>query len=160
MARKQDLLAVGEHASATRVYRQRADDEALRRHRLMTAADEGSKARRQLANVVGLDEIVVRAGIEPVDARLDRIARGQHEDRHLAAGIANRPAHGQAVDRRQHHVEDHAVVVVGRDLEDRGFAIAGDVDRVGLLAQSLGQHVRSVRFVFDQQNPHRVTCPP
>ena len=59
-------------------------------------------------------------------------------------------------------------------LADRAFRVGGDefavllphTDLAGaqvvarrLLAQSLGQHVRSVRFVFDQQNPHRVTCP-
>ena len=36
----------------------------------------------------------------------------------------------------------------------RGVAVPGDVHRVRLLAQALGEHVRRVGFVFDEQDTH------
>ena len=55
---------------------------------------------------------------------------------------------------RQHHVEDHRVVVGGRRLKDGAVAVGRHVDGVGLLAQPFGQHMRGVRLVLDQEHPH------
>jgi hypothetical protein len=41
-------------------------------------------ARHQLAEVEGLDEVVVGAGIEALDAIGRRVARGQHQERRRA----------------------------------------------------------------------------
>ena len=71
-----------------------------------------------------------------------------------AAGLPNRATDGKAVLDRQHHVEDHGVVVGRADLEHGRLAVAGDVHGIRLLTQSLGQHLRGVRLVFDQQDAH------
>ena len=85
--------------------------EPLGQQRLAAAADQRAQPRQQLAEVERLDQIVVGAAVEPLDARLDRVARGQHQDRHGAARLANRAADREAVAPRQHHVEDDGVVV-------------------------------------------------
>ena len=63
----------------------------------------------QLAQRERLDEVVVGADVEPEDTIVDRIARGQHQDRRLVAGGAHAPAHLEPVDPGHHHVEDHSV---------------------------------------------------
>jgi hypothetical protein len=151
---QENFLVANEHATASGLDHQRAKDQAVGQYRLMPAANERTKARHQLAEVVRLDEVVVGAGVEPFDARFHSVARGQHENRHRASGVADRPADGQAVDEREHDVEDDAVVVGGGGLEDGRFAVFGHVDRVGVLAQPLCQHVRRVWLVFDQKDSH------
>ena len=42
---------------------------------------------------------------------------------------------------------------------ERGRAIAGDVNRVGMFPQAFRQHLRGNAFVFDDQNPHGVRRP-
>src|SRR3954468_16083603 len=49
----------------------------------------------ELADVERLREVVVGAGVEPVDAVLDPGPRRDHEDRHLVAGAAQAPAERQ-----------------------------------------------------------------
>ena len=53
----------------------------LRQQRLVTAADQRAQPGEQLAEVERLDQVIVGAAVEPFDARLDRVARGQHQDR-------------------------------------------------------------------------------
>ena len=69
--------------------------------------------RLQLAHVVGLDQVVVGARLEPLDAVLDRVARGQHQDRRAVARAAQRAAHLHPVDVRQAEVEHDRVRHVG-----------------------------------------------
>ena len=106
------------HLAAARVDRQRPDRQPLGQQRLAPAADQRAQPREQLAEIERLDEVVVGAAVQPFDARLHGVARGQHQDRHGAARLANRAADGEAVAPRQHDVEDHRVVVGGADLED------------------------------------------
>ena len=47
------------------------------------------------------------------------------------------------------------VVVVDADLLQRGVAVARDVDRIGVLAQALGEHGGGDGLVFDDQYSHR-----
>ena len=90
----------------------------------------------------------------PLDARCDLVAGRQHQDGHAAAARAERAAHGETVDARQHRIEDERVVVGRADLEQRHLAVRGNVNRVGLLAEALGEDQRRLWFVFHKQYPH------
>src|SRR4051812_10764386 len=68
-------------------------------------AQERAQPGEQLLALERLDEIVVGAGVEALDARLDRVAGGEHEDRYVVGG-AQAPGDLDAVDLRQAEVED------------------------------------------------------
>jgi hypothetical protein len=67
---------------------------------------------------------------------------------------ANRPADGEPVLDRQHDVENDRVVLGNRRGVDRARTVGGHIDRVGLLAQALGEHVGGLGFVLDEEDPH------
>src|SRR4051794_2876664 len=88
-----------------RIQREVGDDErraAARR----AAPQQRAEAGEQLLALERLDEVVVGAGVEALDAGLDGVARGEHEDRHVV-GRAKAPRDLDAVDLRKPEVEDH-----------------------------------------------------
>ena len=89
------------------------------------APEQCAQPRLQLAHVERLDEVVVGAGVQAVDPVADRVARGEHEDRHAVAGRAQPPRHLEAVDVRQADVEHHGVRRGRRHLGQRVLAVAG-----------------------------------
>ena len=118
------------------------------------APQQGAQPGQQLLEVEGLGEIVVGAGIEALDTVVNGAARGQHEDGSAKARAAKFPADGVAVLHRQHDVEDHDIVLVDGGLVQRLFAVAGDIDGVGLFAEAFGDKPGDPGFVFNQQDPH------
>src|SRR3954454_8882627 len=70
-----DLVRVG-------VQRQVGDDER-RAAPWRPAPQQRAQPGEQLLALERLDEVVVSARVEALDARLDGVARGQHEDRHV-----------------------------------------------------------------------------
>jgi hypothetical protein len=108
----------------------------------------------QLLEVEGLGEVVVGAGIEAFDAVVDGAARGQHEDGGAKARGAKFAADGVAVLHRQHDIEDDDVVLVDGGLVEGLFAVAGDIDGIGLFAEAFGDKSGDPGLVFNQQNPH------
>ena len=64
---QRNLAIADEDAAAARLDGERAGDQALRQNRLVAAPDDGAKARQQLAEVVGLGQVVVGAAVEPLD---------------------------------------------------------------------------------------------
>ncbi len=99
-------------------------------------------------------QVVVRAGVEPLHAGLDGIARGQHQHGDVGARGAQLAADRQPVASREHHVENDGVVIVLLALLRRGDPVGGDVHGVSGLAQPLRDEPRRGRLVLDQQNPH------
>ena len=73
------------------------------------ATQEGAQAGLQLADVERLDEVVVGARVEAVDAVADGVAGGQDQDRHAVAGVAHAAADLEAVDAGEADVEHDAV---------------------------------------------------
>src|SRR4051812_44396452 len=76
------------------------------------AAQQRAQAGEQLLALEGLDEVVVGAGVQALDARLQGVAGGEHQDRHVAVG-AQAPGHLDAVDPGQPEVEHDEVGDVG-----------------------------------------------
>src|SRR6476619_3539128 len=138
-----DLVRVG-------VQRQVGDDErraAARR----AAAQERAQPREQLLALEGLDEVVVGAGVEALDPRLDRVARREHEDRDVVGG-AQAPGDLDAVELGQPEVEDDEVRMVGGGLVERRLAVPGDADVVAVQAQGALEDLRDLVVVLDDEH--------
>ena len=83
------------------------------------AAQQRAHAREQLLALERLDEVVVGADVEPLHARLQRVARGQHQDRRVVAVVAQALGDVDAVQPRQAEVEDDEVGQEGVRLVER-----------------------------------------
>ena len=68
-----------------------------------------AQSGQQLRQGERLDQVVVGAGIEPLDPVVDGVARGEHQDRRVVTGAAHAAAHGEPVDVGQPEVEDQRV---------------------------------------------------
>ena len=88
------------HLVGDRVERQVIEGERARTIVVVASApaQQRAHARHQLAQRERLDEVVVGAGVEAGDAVVDRVARGQHQDR--AAVAARRAGAGRPRARR------------------------------------------------------------
>src|SRR3954468_6821970 len=133
-----------------RVQRQVGDDERRAAPR-RPAAQQRAQAGEQLLALERLDEVVVGAGVEALDARLDGVARGEHEDRHVV-GRAQAPRDLDAVDLREAEIEDHEVGMVGGGLVERGLAVARDPHVVAVQAQRALQDLGDLVVVLDDEH--------
>ena len=130
------------------------------------AAQQGADPREQLAEREGLDEIVVGAGVEPLDLVLDGVARRQHQDLRAHAAGAQLAAELEAVARAgQQQVEDDEIRSGRADALQRRVGVAGDVDGVALLGQALLEELGDPLLVLDDENLHddvllRTAVPP
>ena len=115
------------------------------------AAQQRAQARQQLLALERLDEVVVGAGVETLDARLDGVAGGEYQDRHVVA-LAQRLGDLDAVELRQAEVEDHQIGQEGVRLVERGHAVAGDADVVALHAQRALQDLGDRVVVLDDED--------
>ena len=115
------------------------------------AAQQRPDPRQQLLALEGLDQVVVGAAVEAVDAVLGLGPGGQHQDRHVAVG-AQAPADLDAVEPGQAEVEDDQVGdEAGGDVE-RLDAVGGGADLVALVAQRAAQDVGDLGVVLDDQD--------
>ena len=75
------------------------------------APQQRADARHELADPERLREVVVGAAFEAEDLVRLGVLRGYHEHRriHVGALRPQRPAEGDAVEARQHHVDDNEV---------------------------------------------------
>ena len=106
---------------------------------------------QQLLALEGLDQVVVGAAVEAVDAVLGLGAGGQHQDRHVAVG-AQPAADLDAVEARQAEVEDDQVGdEAGGDVE-RLDPVGRGADLVALVAQRAAQDVGDLGVVLDEQD--------
>src|SRR5262249_34865381 len=115
------------------------------------AAQQRPDAGEQLVEVERLDHVVVRAGVEPGDAVLDRVARGQHQDRYVGGAGAQPTADLDAVEPGQHHVEHDQV---GQPIARRGErvrSVLGGLDLVALEAEPPSEHRQDPRVVVDDE---------
>ena len=118
------------------------------------AAQQGAQPRAQLAQREGLDQVVVGAGVEALDAVVDRVARGEHEHRGAVAGLAHAPADLEAVDAGHAHVEDDGVGRRGGQAVERRGAICGELHVVALERKRPLERGPHGRLVVDDQDPH------
>ena len=83
------------------------------------AAQQRAQPGQQLLEGERLDQVVVGAGVEAGHAVGDRVAGGEHQDRHVVAVGAQSPARLEAADPRHHHVEHERVGPLGAQPVER-----------------------------------------
>src|SRR3954452_14649050 len=127
--------------------------DAQRRHAARrAAAQQRAHAGQQLLALEGLDQAVVRAGVEPLDARLQRVARGEHEDRHLVAVIAQALGDVHAVEPGEPEVEHDEVGQERVRLLEAPHAVGREFDLVALQAQRALQDLGDLLVVLDDEH--------
>ena len=116
------------------------------------APQQGADARLQLADLEGLDQVVVCARIQARELVVERVARREHEQRRVAPGLrAQLAADRDAVHAGQHHVGNDDVVGIGyREVQSRD-AIGRVVDGEAARLEVLGDHLGDVAMILDQQ---------
>ena len=72
-------------------------------------ADEAAQPRDDLLEAERLGDVVVAARRDAGDAVLDGVLGGEEKDGHIGVGPAHPPQHLEAVDVREHDVEEHDV---------------------------------------------------
>ena len=141
-----DLVGVG-------VQREIAD--AQRGHAARRAApQQRAHAGQQLLALERLDEIVVGADVQPLHARLQRVAGGEHQDRRVVAVVAQALGDVDAVQPRQTEVQDDDVRQEGVRLVEAAHAVAGELDLVALEAQRALQDLRDLLVVLDDEHAY------
>ena len=135
-----------------RVDAQVADlDRAGAAGRRVGPAKDGADAGDQLARVERLGDVVVGAQLEP-DDRVDVLgARGQHDDRRLAA-TADLAAHLPAVQLGEHQVEDDERWVVPLVEDERLATFARGQHLEALLLEVEADEIDDVALVVDDQD--------
>ena len=145
-----DLALTAGHLVRVRVQGQVGDGQR-RRPAWRAAAQQRAQPREQLLTLERLDEVVVGTGVQALDAGLQRVAGGEHEDRHVV-GRAQPAGHLDAVELGQPEVEDDEVGVERRRLAQRRLAVGGDAHLVALQAQRALEDLGDLLVVLDDEH--------
>ena len=156
-----ELLARHGHLHAALAHLARGDvDDDIAMHEFFVrapgrAAAGAAHARRQLIEVEGFDDEVVRARIQtghPVD---DLIARRDDQDRPVIAAAAQGRQRLHAILARQGQVEQQTAIAVQAHGHMRAFGRLHPVDRIAGLLQPHLRGAPQLGVVFCQQYAHR-----
>ena len=119
-------------------------------------AQQGAQPGEQLLERERLGQVVVGPGVETLDAVADGVARGEHEDRHAVADLAQRPGGLQAVEARHHHVHHDGVRVDAADPGEGLGAVGGGRDVVAVELQRAAQRLADGAVVLDDEDVLRL----
>ncbi len=104
--------------------------------------------------VEGLDEIIVRAGIEPLDPHLDRAAGGDDENGKILVLPADGAQKVKAIAIGQAQIEEHEIMLVQRQGR-LGIGNAGDrIQAPPGLAHGFPQKFGKTGTVLDEEKTH------
>ena len=151
-----DVAAVAVDLAAERIHTQTRD---LPHGRPVVGAPavERSEAEHELSELEGLREVVVRPELEPGGLVVEAVGRGEHEDRHAAAGREDALGDLVAGGPGDVAVEDGDVVGVDAQQSESGVTVTGDVGRDRLQAQAIADGFGHVGLVLDDQHTHTRT---
>ena len=118
------------------------------------AAKEGLEANEEDVEVEGLGEVIVRAGFDAFENLFRARAGGEHEYGSITLGFAESPDDGEAVDSREHAVEDNGGDTFFRveEIGERGVAIGLVVGAVALGLKIEEETLGEVFFIFDEDD--------
>jgi hypothetical protein len=95
---------------------------------------QSADARQQLVQVEGLHHIVIGAHIQTLNAVTDGIFGGQDQDRN-GSTCAQAAGHFQAIDARQHEVQNHQVRRVVAGNGQTQLAVGGGIHLVAFISE-------------------------
>ena len=108
----------------------------------------------QLLERERLDEVVVGAGVQALDAVGDAVAGGQHQHRRAVARRAQPAAHLEPVRLGHQHVEDDRVRRLVGERVERLAAVRGELHPVAVHPQRTVERVTHARLVVDHEDAH------
>src|SRR5215218_4700495 len=149
--RELDLAVAAAHLVRVGIERQVAHPQRRHPARRPTA-QQCPQAREQLLALERLDEAVVGADVEPFHARVERVARGEHEDRRVVVVAPQPPRDVDPVEPGQPEVEHDQVGQERVDVLERLDAVARELDLVALPAQRALEDLRDVLVVLDDEH--------
>ena len=117
----------------------------------LAAPEDGFDPRLNLQNVKRLGHVIVRAVFKPEDFIHILALGGQHDDRHIAA-LTDALADLDAVQPRQHHVQQNQIILTGKKLGQRFLAVHRGIGQIAVLLQTVFQSLENQGFVVHQQN--------
>jgi hypothetical protein len=115
-------------------------------------AQQRAAAGQQFGEREGFREIIVRTAVEADDAVIERVARGQHQDRRVHAALPDMPEDFDAVTIRQHPVEHDQIKCFSVEGADGVGAGAGRFHVPSLQAQPFGERIPGLGFVLDDKD--------
>ena len=115
-------------------------------------AQQRPQPRLELLERERLDQVVVGADVEPLDAIVDRVAGGEHQDRRAVAGLAHPARDLEPVDARHRDVEHDGVGRVRGERVERLLAVGRERDLVLVEPQRALERPPHGRLVIDHQN--------
>ena len=116
------------------------------------AAVERSEPEHELSELERLREVVVGAELEPGGLVVEPVGRGEHEDRHAAAGGDDAFGDLVAGGPGDVAVEDGDVVGVHAQQLQRGVTVAGDVGRDRFQAEAIADGFGQIGLVLNDQH--------
>ena len=117
----------------------------------LAATQQRPHPRQQFIGAERFHEVIVRAGVEAGDAVLDLPLGREHEDRFGVAEPAQFGAQREAVELREHDVEEQEVGLFLERAVQALDAVGGGEDTVALGLEHVGQRRAHGGFVFDDQ---------
>ncbi len=118
-------------------------------------------SRQQFGKRKRLDQVVIAARPQSLDAIIDRTQRAQHQHGRGHIRLAQRRDQRQSVELRQHAIDDQQVVARRACRRQPAGAVSAVLDRVAGLAQPAAHVAGGLDVVFDQQYLQRLSgvCP-
>src|SRR5262249_38490980 len=118
------------------------------------AAHDRPHARQQLLDLERLYQIIVSAEIEPANAIVERIARGQYDNRKSDIAGANTLQDFETIDSGKPEIEQDQIIGFRADCIDRKAAVAHPVDRISRIPERLDYRGADHLVVFGQKHSH------
>src|SRR5437660_46781 len=118
----------------------------------LAATEHRAHPGEKLTELEGLDEVVVGAELEPLDA-VGGLVAGREDDESAVAVAGEGPAELPAVHARHHQVEHHDLRLELVDDAQRGAPVGGGAHLEALVAQSHCDEVGDARLVVDDEHP-------
>ena len=111
-------------------------------------AGERPQTGQQLFGFKGLGEVVVRAGVQPGHLVLQGGTGGEHQNGQSAAALADFSRHGQSVQLRQHHVQQHGVINAAQGVIQSALTVIAEVSGIVVGLQQIADGAGQSFFIL------------
>src|SRR2546421_10331471 len=122
------------------------------------APQDDAHARDELFQAEWFGDVVVAADGQAMNLLFGRVAGREKDDRHLPTRRGEAAEDLEAIDVRQHDVEDHQSGLEGLDLGQRVTAAERGLHAEALVAERHGDQLGDVQLIVDHQDPLRIGC--